>query len=84
MATKNKMTTGPGPKKGLAALNPSSKAAMAGAGATFLAAYGPNIAEGIKKGAKKVKKFVKKTVNSMKSVEPKRNKDGVPMRSPKK
>jgi hypothetical protein len=84
MATKIKMTTGPGPKKGLAALNPSSKGALAGAGTTLVAAYGEEIAEGVKKGAKNLKKFVKKTVKQMKSVEPKRNKDGVPVRKTKK
>jgi hypothetical protein len=84
MATKIKMTTGPGPKKGLAALNPSSKGALAGAGATLAAAYGDDIADGVKRGFKKVKKFVKNTVKQMKSVEPKRNKDGVPVRKTKK
>jgi hypothetical protein len=52
--------------------------------ATVGAAYGKEIAQGTKRVVKKAKKAVKNVVNSMKSVEPKRNKDGVPMRSPKK
>ena len=79
MATKMKMTKGPGPK-GLPVINESTKLGMAGAGATIAAAYGEEIAQGVKRGAKKLKKFVKKTVKSMKSSEPKRSKDGVPMR----
>lgn len=81
MATKIKMTKGPGPKqKGLPVINESTKLGMAGAGATIAAAYGEEIVDGVKRGAKKLKKFVKNTVKSMKSSEPKRSKDGVPMR----
>jgi hypothetical protein len=54
------------------------------AAATVGAAYGPEIGQGVKTAVKKTKKAVKKVVKSMQSVEPKRNKDGVPMRNPKK